>query len=94
MAKPYWFRQHNGFQLDTKGVNTEELKRINARLAGREAHPTKSRQLPEVIGNLLLPNRYVPLKKSDASPLDEALRETRLDYLQEMGEIALASEAA
>jgi hypothetical protein len=94
MAKPYWFRQYNGFQLDAKGVDTEELKRINARLAGREAYPIKSRRLPGVIGKLLLPNRYVPLKNNETSPLDEALRDVRLDYLQEMGEMALASEAA
>jgi hypothetical protein len=95
MAKPYWYKQHEGFVHNGSRLHREELKTINAQLAGHWEAPLKSRPRRRVpVLPVVLPEQFVPVKSPEPSELAEHIRDTRLDVLQTLGELMLDADAA
>jgi hypothetical protein len=94
MAKPYWFKQHGGFVHDGNRLHREELKTINAQLAGHWEAPVKLWPRRISVLPLVLPEQFVPVKAPEQLGLVEHIRDTRLDILQTLGELMLDADAA
>ena len=95
MAKPYWYEQHDGFVHIGNHLHPEELKTINAQLAGHWETPFKSwprRRVP--ILPEMLPKVMVSVDIYEQPVMAERTRDTRLDILQTLGEMMLEADAA
>ena len=94
MAKPYWYKQHEGFVHNGKRLHREEIKTINAQLAGHWEMPVKSwpRQIPVLPA--ILPEKPALVQAYEPPALAEHIRDTRLDILQTLGELMLQADAA
>jgi len=94
MAKPYWYKQHGGFVHNGNRLHREELKTINAQLAGHWEAPVKSWHRRASVLPVVLPMEYVPVEVYEPPVLAEHIRDSRLDILQTLGELMLEADAA
>jgi len=94
MAKPYWYKQHNGFVHNGNQIHREELKTINAQLAGHWEAPVKSWPRHVSVPPVILPEKPMPVEVHEPPVLAEHIRDTRLDILQTLGELMLEADAA
>jgi len=94
MAKPYWYKQQGGFVHNGNRLHREELKTINAQLAGHWEAPVKSWTRHASVLHILLPEQFVPVKEPELAELTEHVRDSRLDILQTLGELMLEADAA
>jgi len=94
MAKPYWYKQHGGFVHSGNRLHREELKTINAQLAGHWEAPIKSWPRRVSVPQVVLPEKPVQVEVYEPPVLAEHFRDTRLDILQTLGELMLEADAA
>lgn len=94
MAKPYWYKQHEGFVHNGKRLHREEIKTINAQLAGHWEAPRKTWSRRSLPLPAVLPEQFVPVQVPEPPELVEHIRDTRLDILQTLGELMLEADAA
>ena len=97
MAKPYWDYHHDGYELNIPRhrVSTEEIKRINAQLAGQPVRPPAKEWPTPVLAIIEIPHDLESPKVSseeDQSGPEAWAYEQRLALLEAyLGEYAVAS---